>query len=71
MYTNVDTPSVVILSVLPRAAMTWSMSYFAILLVQQFLRDFASMAFDFEVEVTGVQGLAGIGNLTAIPTSGS
>ena len=71
MYTNTDTPRHVILSVLPRAAMTWNMFYYSMLLVTRFTRVFESMAFDFEVEVTGVRGLAAIGNLTILPKLGS
>ncbi|KAF6229922.1 hypothetical protein HO133_004259 [Letharia lupina] len=71
VYTNTDTSRHVILSVLPRAAMTWNMFYYSMLLVTRFTRVFDSMAFDFEVEVTGVRGLAAIGNLTILPKLGS
>lgn len=71
VYTNLHPPSEVFLGVLPRAAMTWNMFYYAMLLVHQFTRDFQSMAFEFEVEVTGLQGLAATGNLSALPESGS
>ena len=46
--------------------MTWNMLYYAVFLVRHFASEIQSMAFEFEVEVTGVQGLAAKGNLSRI-----
>ena len=57
----------VVLSVLPRATMTWNMLFHMALTVQHFMNHFEYMEFYFEVEVTSVQGLVAMGNLTVFP----
>lgn len=57
----------VVLSVLPRAGMTWDMLFYTALMVQHFMEDFQAMALYFEAEITGVQGLVAQGNMTAFP----
>ena len=58
----------VVLSVLPRAAMTWNMLFHTAKMVQRFMSNFQTMALTFEVEVTGVQDLVAKGNMTAFFT---
>lgn len=64
-------PPLVVLGVFPRAAMTWNMLFYSMLLVDQFARDYESMAFHFEVEISGMQGLVAAGNLSILPENGS
>ncbi len=66
-YTSQDavTRTLVLLSVLPSASMTWNMMFHAMLMVQRFLRDYESMTLYFKVEVTGVLGYVAKGNLTS------
>lgn len=71
LYANTQTPTAVILGVLPRPLMTWNMFHYAMLSVHQFTTNFESMAFEFEVEMTGLQGLAASGNLSILPELGS
>ena len=51
--------------------MTWKMLFYAMRVVARFTSEFGSLAFDYEVEVTGVQGLAATGNLTQFAGVGS
>lgn len=57
----------VILTVLPRPAMTWNMLCWMMELVTEFVEDYDPLAFEFDVDVMGIMGLAASGNMTSLP----
>ena len=65
--TDMLTETMILLSILPRATMTWNMLFYAMLILQRFLQECESMEVYFEVEVMGALGMVAKGNLTAIP----
>lgn len=57
----------VVFTVFPRPAMTWNMFCWMMELVTEFITDYDPIAFEFDVEILGVMGLAASGNMTALP----
>ncbi|CAD6587825.1 MAG: hypothetical protein ASARMPREDX12_003018 [Alectoria sarmentosa] len=57
----------VIFTVLPCPAMTWNMLCWMIELVTEFVEDYDPLAFEFDVDVVGIMGLAASGNMTSLP----
>lgn len=56
----------VIFTVLPRPAMTWNMLCWMMELVTEFVEDYDPLAFEFDVDVVGIIGLAASGNMTSL-----
>ena len=61
----------VIFTVFPRPSTTWKMFYWMMELIDGFVGDYESLAFEFEVIVAGVMGLAASGNMTELKGSAS
>lgn len=71
VYTDTNEHQVILFSVLPKAPMTWHMLFWAMWGVNRFIYREGSFAFEYEVEVPGVQGVVATGNLTIFVKAGS